>query len=242
MAKRDLAGFFQTLDVWGDPARVRDALLEFVPDLVTAYGDTAAVLAADFYDMLRDVPPSAASFSAVAARPVPFEQAAASTRWGVGPLFAAEPDPAGALSLLEGAVQRLTLAPARDTVFESAWADSVTTGVARVPRGLNTCTFCKMIASRGPVYRSEVSASMVVGRGSLRTGYDAAGKRLPGRIGQGIKARGVRDIGQTFHDNCHCVPVVIRSDSDYPEGYNPDDYYRAWQEESRGGGVTHSAS
>ncbi len=235
LARRDLAGFFQSLDVWGDPLVVKAALLEFVPDLVQTYGDTAAVLAADFYDMLRDVPPSAASFQAVLADPPNVEQAQASTRWGLSPLFAAEPDPAGALALLEGAVQRLTMQPARDTVFDSAWADPVQTGVARVPSGINTCDFCIMLASRGPVYRSEVSTSMVVGRGSLRTGYDSDGKRLPGGIGQGIKARGRRDIGQAFHDNCDCTTVVIRGPADYPEGYDPDAYYDEYMARRKAG-------
>lgn len=233
LARRDLAEFFQALDVWGDPYAVREALRGFVPQLVQAYGDTAAVLAADYYDMLRSAPPSVASFQAVVAQPAPLEQTESTVRWAVAPLFLDTPDPAGALSLLSGGVQRLALQPGRDTVMGSAWSDSFKTGVARVPRGINTCHFCIMLASRGPVYKSEISANMVVGRGSLRTGYDASGKRLPGGIGGGIKARGkgprARDIGQTFHDNCHCTTVVIRTPDDYPEGYDPDEYFAEYQ-------------
>lgn len=244
LAGRELTEFFQSLDVMGDPFAMRDALLDFFPDLVTVYGDTAAVLAADYYDMLRDVPVSASSFRAAVAQPASTDQARGTVRWAVESLFDPEPDGAGVLALLGTAAGRLVMQPARDTVFGSAWSDPVATGVARVPRGLNTCTFCKMLASRGPVYRSEVSANMVVGRGSLRTGYDANGKRLPGGIGGGIKPRGIgpsaRDIGETFHDHCDCAVLVIRSEADYPEGYDPDEYYRAWQEESRGG-VSHSA-
>lgn len=225
MAQRELTEFFQSLNVFGDPYAVKAALLEFVPELVQAYGDAAAVLAADYYDMLRDVPPSASSFRALLAEPISLDQVVGTTKWAIDPLFDAEPNPSGVLDLLTGSVQRLVLQAGRDTVMESAWADNVTTGVARVPRGLNTCDFCIMLASRGPVYRSEVSANMVVGRGSLRTGYDQNGKRLRGGIGGGIKARGKRDIGQTFHDNCHCTTVVIRSESDYPDGYDPDAYY-----------------
>lgn len=158
LARRELAGFFQSLDVWGDPYAVKAALLAFVPDLVQTYGDTAAVLAADYYDMLRDVPPSAASFRAVLAQPPVTEQVQATTRWAIGPLFSAEPDPVSALSLLSDSAQRLILQSGRDTVFGSAWSDPVTAGVARVPSGADTCEFCVMLASRGPVYRSEASA------------------------------------------------------------------------------------
>lgn len=191
LARRELAGFFQSLDVWGDPYAVKAALLAFVPDLVQTYGDTAAVLAADYYDMLRDVPPSAASFRAVLAQPAATEQVEASTRWALAPLFRGEPDPAGTLALLDGAVQRLVLQPGRDTVMESAWADSVTAGVARVPQGVTTCKWCVMLAGRGAVYR------------------DAA------RAGE----------SKQFHDNCDCTTAVIRTNEDFPEGYDPDFYY-----------------
>lgn len=239
LAGRDLTQFFQSMDALGDPFAMRDALLKFFPDLVQAYGDTAAVLAADYYDMLRNVPPSASSFKAVMAPPAPPEQARGTVRWAVESLFGVEPDPAGTLSLLDASLGRLVLQPGRDTVHGSAWSDSVTTGVARVPRGLSTCNFCIMLASRGPVYRSEISSEMVVGRGSLRTGYDADGKRLPGGIGGGIKPRGIgpkaRDIGETFHDGCDCTTVVIRSPADYPDGYDPDAYYSEYMDRRKAG-------
>lgn len=223
LANRELTDFWGALDFDRDLIAARDSLVEFVGYLTQVYGDTAAVLAADYYDMLRDAPPSAASFEALLANPVSGAQSAASTRWALDPMFQAEPDPVSALSLLQGSVQRMILQPGRDTVMESAWADSVMTGVARVPSGTDTCPFCIMLASRGPVFRSEVSANMVVGRGSTRTGYDRNGVRLPGGIGGGIKARGKRDIGQTFHDGCDCTTLIVRGD--FPDGYDPDAYY-----------------
>ena len=221
LAQQDLADLWSSLNLSGDPARVRDALLEFFPDLLTAYGDTAAVLAADWYDLLRDVPASAKSFDAVLAAPAPTAQAEASARWAVGPLFLDDPDPALAFSQLMGSTQRLVLQPGRDTIWTSAGADPVRTGVARVPSGTTTCRFCVTLASRGPVYQSQVSAELVVGRGSNRTGYDANGKRLAGGIGGGVKPRGTQAIGNSFHDGCDCVSVVIRSAADYPDGYDP---------------------
>ena len=192
MAQRDLVDLWSSLPLSGDPARVRDVLLQFFPDLLTSYGDTAAVLGADWYDMLRDVPASAKSFQAVIASPAPTAQAEGAARWALGPLF--EDDPETALARLMGSTQRLVLQPGRDTVWSSAGADPVRTGVARVPSGATTCQFCVMLASRGPVYRSEATAA------------------------------------NKWHDGCDCVPTVIRSASDYPEGYDVAalrDLYRA---------------
>jgi hypothetical protein len=229
-AQRDLTDFWNSLNL-DNPDTVRDALLEFFPDLVQTYGDTAAVLGADWYDMLRDVPPSAAKFRATIAQPADPAQAQQSARWGVGPLFeqvvdnvVVPPNPAGALSLLMGATQRLVRQPGRDSIWDSAAADPVPAGVARVPSGSTTCKFCVMLASRGPIYKSQVSAELVVGRGSNRTGYDATGKRMVGGIGGGVKARGSRALGQQFHDHCDCESVVIRSPRDYPAGYDPAHY------------------
>lgn len=229
LAQRDLADFWRSLNLSGDPARVKASLLAYFPELVQVYGDAAALLGADWYDALRDVPASARAFKAVLASPVQREQAEASARWALGPLFLAEPEPALVLSQLMGSAQRLVMQPGRDSVFSSAAMDPVRTGVARVPRGLKTCAFCTMLASRGPVYSSEVSAELVVGRGSNRTGYDADGKRLRGGVGGGVKPRGKQPLAERFHDDCDCATVVIRSASDYPEGYDPDKYRELYE-------------
>lgn len=156
LAQRDLADFWGSLNVEGSPVAVRDALLEFIPELVLAYGDAAALLGADWYDMLREESPSAASFRAVMARPVDSEQARASARWGLGPLF--DGNPGDALTLLAGSTQRLVMQPFRDTVFESGTTDPRKRWFARVPSGATTCKFCVMLASRGFVYATAESA------------------------------------------------------------------------------------
>jgi hypothetical protein len=154
LAQRDLTDFWSSLNFAADAAVIRDAALSVMPDLVSSYGDTAAVIGADWYDMLRDVPPSAASFQAVLANPLPVVQVEASTRWALGPLFQQEPDAALALEKLNDVTQRLVLQPGRNSVWDSAAADPVRTGIARVPTGLKTCAFCVMVASRGAVYTS----------------------------------------------------------------------------------------
>lgn len=200
-----------------DPRRVRDALLRYFPDFMTAFGDTAAVLGADFYDMVRDLPPSAGTVQTVFAQPAKVKQSEGTVRWAVGSLFATEPAWDSFESALLGGAQRLILQPARQTIDLLAQADARSGKVAAVgwsrvvhperARAGKSCDFCIQLAGRGPVYRNEGTAGSVVGRGSTRTGFDEDGNRLSGGIGGGIKARGSRELAAEFHDNCNCTTV-----------------------------------
>lgn len=163
---------------------MRNALLTFLPELVTEFGNISALLAVDFYDMLREVPASAASFQAAYAAPVDVGVAQGAARWAVGALFESNEDLF--LSQILGSTQRLVSQRGRDTIFDNAGRDRVRTSVARIPSGSDTCEFCIRLASRGAVYTDLVSAGDM----------------------------------NTFHDNCDCVPTVIRSKRDYPEGYD----------------------
>lgn len=157
LAQRDLTQFLSSLNLAGSPIAVRDALLEFFPELVTVYGDAAALLGADFYDAMRNVPASAATFRAVLDQPVATAQAQASARWGLGPLFDAG-DTQTMTNRLTGSLQRLVLMPGRNSFANSAFRDPVRTSWARVPTGLQTCKWCVKLASRGAVYGSAESA------------------------------------------------------------------------------------
>lgn len=137
---------------------MRDALLAFFPDLLESYGSVAAVLGADWYDMLRDAPPSAAKFKATIASAASAAQADATVRWGVGPLFKDEPDLESALSGMLGATQRLVLQPGRQSTFDAVRSDPVSRSYARVPSGPTTCRWCVMLASRGFAYSSATEA------------------------------------------------------------------------------------
>ena len=158
LAQRDLSDFWGSLNLLGDPTRIRDLLLEFFPELLATYGDAAALLGADWYDMLRDVPPSAARFRAALASPAKADQAIGSARWALGPLFADEPDPAAALSQLMGSAQRLVLQPGRDSTWQASRSDPVRVSFARVPAGATTCKWCVKLASRGFDYETAKSA------------------------------------------------------------------------------------
>lgn len=137
----------------------------FVADLVVTYGDAAALDAVDWYDDLREAAGVPGRFRAHMADPAPRDQAAAVARWAAGPLFGGNPQPVQALEHLSGGVQRLVLQPARQTIADSVDRDPADARWARVPSGVTTCAFCRLLASRGAVYHSAETA------GGLANGY-----------------------------------------------------------------------
>lgn len=64
--------------------------------------------------------------------------------------------------------------------------DSPEIGWARILTGAESCGFCAMLASRGPVYKSKKTAS---------------------------EAGGVDD--KAYHDNCDCEVILVREDQDW---------------------------
>lgn len=212
LAVGDLAELFSPLIQRSTPERAREVLLAVMPDLVTSYGDLAAVLGADWYDLLRSEvlssPPATVLGSVASA-----DQVQASTRAVIGALWTDEPTMA--LSRLSGTLQRLVMDPLRDSIDKSARRDAETGRVAAVSWSRHTrpgasesgesCDFCVMLAGRGPVYRSAGAAGAVAGRGSTRTGFDESGRRQSGGVGGGVVARGEQSLAASYHDNCHCV-------------------------------------
>ena len=149
LVERDLMAFLGSLDI-SRPTAVKAALFEFVPELVTQYGDIAATVAADWYEELRADEGVRGRFRAPLAPSVPVEQV--NGRLGfvtrsAGPLFAG--DAAALAGFLGLMANEYALQPGRDTVIESARKDNA--AFARVPEP-GACKFCLMLASRGFVY------------------------------------------------------------------------------------------
>ena len=109
-------------------------------------------------------------------------------------------DPSGALS---GTTERHVFTTSGETV--AANADREHVRYARYASA-NACAFCRVLATRGPVYTSEAAATRVSG-------------------GRGGRPRGSRAIGDSYHDNCHCVAVPVRPG----DNYQPPDYVDQWQ-------------
>jgi hypothetical protein len=139
-------------DLWRQITNVdeaRAALEDVLPLLVRSYGAAAATVAADWYDDLRDELNASRRFTAIAAE-VAEDGAEELARWGIKPLFQAQPDWDSALTLVDGGLQRRIANGARETVRVSALADPGADGWQRVASA--GCSFCQMLAGRGAVY------------------------------------------------------------------------------------------
>lgn len=155
LARRDLAAFWALVQDW--PAdQVRDALMDVLPALGDQYGDAAAELAASYFETAREQSGVRGSFSPVLAERPDRARWEALARWGVDPLFAAEPDATAALSRVSGGLQRTIADQHRLTVVESSIADPAASGWRRVGVG-DSCGFCRMLIDRGHVYTEATS-------------------------------------------------------------------------------------
>lgn len=155
LAQNDLRAFFDTLDL-ARPEAARDALMEFMPVLTQQYGDLAASVAVEWFDELRAEADVAGRFRATQAAAASTAQAQGTVRWAASHLWTE--DPSGMLAPLMGAVRRLVLDPARQTIVDSSDADPKSVGWQRNVRPTG-CDFCVMLSGRGGIYRSEKSAT-----------------------------------------------------------------------------------
>lgn len=138
-----------------EPAAQRNALLGYLPALVTKYGDIAAAAAADWYEQTRGeyVP---GSYDAVLADAFPDDAIRADVRWKAGSLFDGdEPD---MYRFIANAMDRWVRYSARRTILGNIRRDPAHPRWARVPQGIFTCSFCEMLASRGFDYTSKETA------------------------------------------------------------------------------------
>lgn len=150
LALRDLQAVWPTLAAM-TPADARAALMEILPALGDQYGDAAAALAAEWYDQARDAASVRGAYRAAPSGPVTRARWEALARWGVDPLFGASPDPASALALISGGLQRTVADRHRLTVVENSIRDPQAKGWRRVGVGAS-CGFCRMLIDRGNVY------------------------------------------------------------------------------------------
>lgn len=156
LAERDLVLIWAKFDS-ADVAR--DGLMEVLPRLVAIYGSAAATLGADWFDEMRDAAQVKGSFRAIPAELPDVDRTDALARWGVSPLFKAEPDFASALTLVSGGLQRIVADADRESITRSSVADPRARGWQRVGSG-SSCEFCSMLLGRGAVY-TEATAAFV---------------------------------------------------------------------------------
>lgn len=146
---RDLNAFWVSLDLY-KPEAARDALLEFTRVLVAAYGESAASVAADWYDEVRAAGRVPGRFRAQMVVPDESVAMAETVHRVAGGLFT--DDPSGVLLGLVAAAPKYVLAAARQTIVWSTVRDPRASGWERVVRP-DACRFCRMLRGRGAVYK-----------------------------------------------------------------------------------------
>lgn len=138
------------------PDAIRAALPEILQALGERYGQAAAALACDWYEALRVEAEAAGLFVAEPATLPTAERWDALAGWGVSPLYRSEPDPAAALTLLQGGLTRSVTNMHSDTVVGNVRRDSKAQGWQRQTRP-GACEFCRMLAGRGFVYKHDTA-------------------------------------------------------------------------------------
>jgi hypothetical protein len=131
----------------------KSSILESGPALVGYYSEGSAALAADFYELQRD---EARVISRFAAVPVVVDRAEKLRRallWAVDPLDIGQTDLA--LGRMAEVIQLESARPFRDTITRNRQADPDAVGWRRISGG--GCRFCRMLAERGAVYKSDTA-------------------------------------------------------------------------------------
>lgn len=191
------------------------ALRDGVPEVVALYRAMAAETAGLFYLETQGVE-FQPEVEALALVPN-YEQLERNLRWAYYGAATLSP-----LGLVSGIVQKHVVNGSRDYGIEAV-GGQVWMRDARP----EACTFCRLLATRGvenpntgraaPGYTSEDAAAVVGGSGRTREARAA-------RAG-----RSSRPIGEAFHENCMCLPV-LKSEYEVPahvEGWL-DDYNQAY--------------
>lgn len=220
-------------------AEVLAFITDAYPDLATPYLSGAAQLTTQWYAEQ----PTTSLYVPKSAALAPLEQLAISGRWSM-----LQKDP---IAALQGSAQRAVLNASRDTVLENV-ANEPGARWAR-HASANACSFCRLMATRGGVYRSEASATTVTGRSinlelsdrrAIAAGQITRNEALQRRstfrsVRQAKKQgkqvgdlrvgalRGTRNYGESYHDRCHCIAVMIRPGQEY----EPPPYVEQWEQD-----------
>ena len=132
--------------VWSATGGEFRLLVKVLPDLVRQSGAMASTVAADWYELRRDVERIPGGFRVTI--PAPGDPRTGSlVRWAAK--HAASPD--SLVPLITGGLVRRVLNEGRDTIAAATVEDPEAQGWQRQARA-DGCGFCAMLASRGPVY------------------------------------------------------------------------------------------
>lgn len=174
--------------------------------ILDPYMELGSMTAATFFEEMREYQGGSGRYTAQTLAGSEAPRARALTGYALAGKGAESPTLQAVASTIIGGASRILTERVNDTVIGNAQADvAISWKYQRVPRP-NCCAFCGMLASRGAVYTSEAEAGSVVGAG---TPIPQDGKRRRGGQAKGIKPRGSRNLGESYHDNCYCTVVSV---------------------------------
>jgi hypothetical protein len=191
----------------GDQAQIE----QNYPNAIQPFLGASSGLAAQWYH--NQAPNTGFAVRTIA--PPPAEQLQANVRWAFsdnpfGTLSQDEAKPTKPPSPFEALSQsanRQVYNANRDTITTNANREKVM--YARFA-GPTACAFCRILATRGPVYS---------GKGIVTD--PQTGQQHMTVIGH----RGTRKPGTDYHDNCKCLAIPVRPG----KTYHPPGYVDAWQ-------------
>ena len=160
-----------------DVAAARDAIIDIMELYLGPYTDMAAILAAEFYDGLREqaVGAKLGAYAESGREPVATEKAVRGIMQDVVDGKAVETVARKLLGRADYEIKR----SAGECVYRNGKRDPLKPKYARVPSGGETCRFCIMLASRGFVYHNEKAAG---GNGHYHANCDC--RIVPGFDGE----------------------------------------------------------
>lgn len=154
-SQKALADALSTIDLAGNVADVREQVVAIMDEVCRASTESVSMLSGQFYNACREIELGA---------PIDFDPNS-----GRNPAATDGAVRAFAEKLVEGKQQEFVDAclqrvdyenkvAAAQTCLNASKRDPRKPKFARVPDGFETCDFCLMLASRGFVYRNEVTA------------------------------------------------------------------------------------
>lgn len=129
---------------------LKDALHDLVPIIAQDYGDAAASLALDYYEMAREAA-EVGGITLVEAPKVNGEKIDAAIRWSLKYSTGELPSLEMTGRALSGAIARHVLDINSDAILAASVKDKRSVGWRRI-NDAGACTFCRMLADRGGVY------------------------------------------------------------------------------------------
>ncbi|AXQ62835.1 MuF-like minor capsid protein [Gordonia phage Angelique] len=216
--------------LWSAASQLSSAeFVRFVVDGFPHIADPWAALAADMSAQWYDDAAPESDYRAVPAGMPTEEALQTSATWALNTATGE-----AALSLLTGTLQRAVFDGSRQTILHNADREPGSRWVRHA--SANACEFCRMVATRhlgsnATYYSSREAAEQVVGRGKEMSAADrrdrAAGRtrRSSGQfLAGGRRTRGSQNLGDRYHDHCHCIAIEVRPG----RSYEPPSYVTQW--------------